>query len=318
MRVLVYAEVQGSAVSGLARELITAAWALAGEGGEVETAVLDAEPSRLISGLSGATRAVVVRHPSLSPYNPEAHASALERLVEERSPDLILIGYTSIGLDLAPMIAIRRNIPLVSYCIRAETAGEKVRAESQMYGGKLISVTTVSTPAVLAINPSAYREAEGAAPAEAIEIAAPDQLDHLRVSFVSAIEPDPSAVDITRSERLLCVGRGIGSEDVIEEAREVAALLGGELVGSRPVIDAGWLPKERQVGKSGRKVKPRLYLALGVSGAPEHLEGMSSSELIVAVNSDPRAPIFDHAHVGACVDATEILPALKERLAAGR
>jgi electron transfer flavoprotein alpha subunit len=314
MRILVYAEVQNGEVAGVTRELITAARSLAGMEGEVEALLLADDPNSLTSSLAGANCAILMRHPSLSPYNPQAHGLALEAAVASRAPDLVLVGYTSVGLDLAAFVAVRRDLPLVSYCVNLARSEGGVTAESQIYGGKLMSTVTVPLPAVIAVNPSVFRESEGAAPANQVDLAAPESLGSLSVAFLSATLPDPSGVDITRSERLLCVGRGIGSADLIEEAREVAGLLGAELVGSRPIIDAGWLPKERQVGKSGRKVKPKLYLAMGVSGAPEHLEGMSSAELIVAINSDPRAPIFGQAHIGACVDMTELLPALKERL----
>jgi electron transfer flavoprotein alpha subunit len=301
-------------VAGVTRELIAAARSLAGAEGEVEALLLAADPTPFVSGLAGANRAIVMSHPSLSPYNPQAHVLALEAAMTSRAADLTFIAYTSVGLDLAAFVAVRRDLPLVSYCVKLARSDGGVTAESQMYGGKLISSVTVPLPAVIAVNPSVFRESEGDAPTNQVELAAPEALGSLSVTFLGATQPDPSAIDITRSERLLCVGRGIGSKDLIEEARDVAGLLGAELVGSRPIIDAGWLPKERQVGKSGRKVKPKLYLAMGVSGAPEHLEGMSSAELIVAINSDPSAPIFGHAHIGACVDMTELLPALKKRL----
>ena len=142
-----------------------------------------------------------------------------------------------------------------------------------------------------------------------------------RSTWLSAWMPPVDAPIATRSKSspvFGCggagVGRGIGEQDAIEEAREAAELMDAELVGSRPVVDAGWLPKERQVGKSGRKVKPQLYLALGVSGAPEHLEGMGSAGTIVAINTDAGAPIFDHAHIGATVDVSDFLPAFKDAL----
>ena len=131
------------------------------------------------------------------------------------------------------------------------------------------------------------------------------------------IEPEAGGVDLTQAERILCVGRGIGEAAKIGLAAEVATLLGAELAGSRPVVDSGWLEKARQVGKSGRKVKPRLYVAVGVSGAPEHLEGMAAADLIVAVNSDARAPIFGAAHYGTTCDLFDLLPALAERLREG-
>ena len=141
-------------------------------------------------------------------------------------------------------------------------------------------------------------------------------LDDLTTSFLRRVEPEVSDVDITGEEILVSVGRGIGGEENIELAQELADALGGVVSASRPVTDGGWLPKTRQVGKSGRKVKPKLYIAVGISGAPEHLEGMSDAELIIAINTDENAPIFDVAHYGTTEDLFDLLPALTEQVEA--
>jgi electron transfer flavoprotein alpha subunit len=141
-------------------------------------------------------------------------------------------------------------------------------------------------------------------------------LDDLKVGFVKWIEPAGGDVDITQQAILVSIGRGIGGAENIELAEELAAALGGAVSASRPVTDAGWLPKTRQVGKSGLTVKPKVYLALGISGAPEHLEGMRNSELIIAINTDPKAPIFDVAHYGATCDMLDLMPALTEAVRA--
>ncbi|RVA58597.1 electron transfer flavoprotein subunit alpha/FixB family protein, partial [Mesorhizobium sp. M7A.F.Ca.CA.001.08.1.1] len=138
-----------------------------------------------------------------------------------------------------------------------------------------------------------------------------------KVRMVAIDVPDYADVDLTTAERIVCVGRGIGDEASIDLARNLATMLGAEIAGSRPVVDNGWLPKLRQVGKSGQKVKPKLYLALGVSGAPEHLEGMSQADLIIAVNTDPKAPIFNVAHYGATCDLFDLVANLSDRLRAG-
>lgn len=128
--------------------------------------------------------------------------------------------------------------------------------------------------------------------------------------FKKYIEPEAGDVDITQQDVLVAVGRGIQSQDNLALAEELAKALGGAVCGSRPVIDQGWLSLSRQVGKSGMTVKPKLYLALGISGAPEHVEGMKNSVLIIAINTDPRAPIFNFAHYGIVADALDVLPAL--------
>jgi electron transfer flavoprotein alpha subunit len=138
------------------------------------------------------------------------------------------------------------------------------------------------------------------------------------VRFKKYIEPEAGDVDISQQEVLVAVGRGLQSQDNLELAEELAAALGGAVCGSRPVIDQGWLPLSRQVGKSGLTVKPKIYIAAGLSGAPEHVEGIKGSDLIIAINSDPRAPIFNVAHYGIVGDAAEVLPALAERVKAAK
>jgi electron transfer flavoprotein alpha subunit len=132
------------------------------------------------------------------------------------------------------------------------------------------------------------------------------------MTFKQMIRPEAGGIDITKEEILVSVGRGIESQENIELVEELATAIGGTISASRPIIDSGWLPKVRQVGKSGVTVKPKLYLAIGISGAPEHLQGMKDAEFIVAVNSDPNAPIFGVAHYGVCGDLFDVVPALTE------
>jgi len=174
-------------------------------------------------------------------------------------------------------------------------------------------------PAVALVVPGCFDEEAGKSGGrgEIVPLRPPGALESRRVEFVSAAAPDPNELDLTKFDRIVCVGRGIGGADKIPVAAELAAVLGAEIAGSRPVIDSGWLPKARQVGKSGTKVKPKLYIAAGVSGAPEHLEGMKGAECIIAVNSDPKAPIFDVAHYGTNCDLFELLPALTQQLRKG-
>ena len=147
-----------------------------------------------------------------------------------------------------------------------------------------------------------------------MQLAPPPELDRLRTTFIEPLEPPDEGVDLTTAETIVCVGRGIGGAENVELAEELATALGGELAASRPVIDSGWVPKARQIGKSGAMVQPKLYLGLGVSGAPEHVEGMQGAELIVAVNTDPGAAIFQIAHYGAVADLFDVVDELTELL----
>jgi electron transfer flavoprotein alpha subunit len=314
--VQVYVEHRNGAVAGVTFELLAAARDLADAGGmSVEAVVAAAQPDPLLADLGAADRVRVIRHPALSPYLPEAHAAALKAAVEAGEPDLLLMAYSSIGLDLAPNVAVACARSLVSYAVRLELADGALLATSVIYGGKLRGEIRLELPAAVTLTPGSYREDDGRRPGspERVDQAPPDELDHLRTHVVSENTPDPEAVDITAAPRIVCVGRGLGDAEAIGDVEALCRAMGAELAGSRPVIDSGWLPKERQIGKSGHKVKARMYLSLGVSGAPEHLEGMGECDLIIAVNSDPNAPIFEHAHYGAACDLFDVLPALAER-----
>jgi electron transfer flavoprotein alpha subunit len=180
----------------------------------------------------------------------------------------------------------------------------KITARVRFDGGR--GIATVVAGAF----PAVAGEMPGSPSIERLPPAASDD----RVRFRRLIRPEAGDVDITRQPILVSVGRGIGEAENLGAAEALAAVLGGAVSSSRPIADAGWLPRTRQVGKSGLRVKPRLYFALGISGAPEHLEGMRDAELIVAVNTDPHAPIFGVAHYGAVADILEVMPALTQRL----
>lgn len=316
MKILVCVETRASEVEPASRELLSAARALAEAGqGSVEALTLGAKPSLVGPNLSSADVLVSVT----GTYTPEAYGAAVLEAVRRRKPDIVLAGYTPLGLDIAPALALRAGMALVGYCAELALADSAVEASSQIYGGKLRARTRTPLPVVCVVTPGAYPEAASgdAFLGEVVEMALPASPEEPRMRIESETAPDASGVDLTKAERILCVGRGIGERDNIAAAAAVASLLGAELAGSRPVVDSGWLPKARQVGKSGQKVKPKLYLCLGVSGAPEHIEGMKGSELIIAVNSDAKAPIFDVAHYGTTCDLLELLPSLEEILKAG-
>jgi electron transfer flavoprotein alpha subunit len=315
--VLVYVEWSGGKVSPITFELLGVARTLAaGLGGEVEALLAGA--GDLAAELGAADKVVRVDHPSLSPYVPEAHLAVLAEAIRTRNPQVVLVGNTSVGIDLAAGAAAATGRPLVSYCLSLEADGGAVLGRSQLYGGKILATTRTEGPAVFAVVGGSFPEAAGktAGKGEQETMEAPISLSSLRTRFVGASEPAGEGVDITKAERLVSVGRGIGGPENIELAEELATALGAEVGASRPVCDSGWLPKARQVGKSGMTVKPKLYFAVGISGAPEHLEGMRDADLIIAVNSDPNAPIFKVAHFGTTTDLFDLLPALTERIRA--
>jgi electron transfer flavoprotein alpha subunit len=283
-------------------------------GGSLVALVPSAEPIGA-DALAPADVVLEVSHPALSPYVPEAHQAVLAAAIKARAPDLVLLENTTAGLDLGAAAAATAGLPFVGYCVGLSLDGGEAQAVSGIYGGQLEATVRTSLPAVFAINAAAlHEESEGAGRGERVALPPPAELDSLRTTFVETVVPPDEGVDLTKADRILCVGRGIGGAENIPIAEELAAALGAELAASRPVIDSGWLPKVRQVGKSGATVKPKLYLSLGVSGAPEHVEGMQGAELIVAVNTDPGAAIFNIADYGVVADLFDVADELTSLL----
>ncbi len=313
--VLALIETRNGVVQPISFEILGAARQFAHEtGAKVEALLLGADLAKLAPTLGVADAIVSVSHPNLEHYIPEAALAVLVDVVAQRKPTAVFFAYDSVGLDLAPGLALLTNRSLVGYVTNFSAPTGFIEAESQAHGGKVRIASRAPLPAIVTIMPGAFLEAASVGTPEVVEFPPPPQLETLRTQFLSESEPDLAGFNLTAADKIVCVGRGVKDKDAVEGARKLAAALGAEIAGSRPIIDNGWLPKERQVGKSGRKVKPKLYLALGVSGAPEHLEGMSGAELIVAVNTDKKAPIFGVAHYGATCDLLEFVPALGERL----
>ncbi len=247
-------------------------------------------------------------------YNPEEYAAAVKAVVSAKNPDLVLAGSTSMGMDIALPVATALDMSIVAYCRGIENVDGGFNCTSQLYGGKMNVVSKVKTPAVVMVGSGAFDIESGritGSPSVEEFSAKPGAG---KVRFKSLIEPETADVDITQSEILVAIGRGIGSKDDVEVAKEFAEALNADVAGTRPLIDAGWLPKSRQVGKSGLKVKPKIYIALGISGAPEHIEGMRDSSIIIAINTDKNAPIFDVAHYGMTEDLFDVCEDLMDKL----
>lgn len=318
MRAIVFIEHAGGILSDAANEMAAMAAAAGMECLGVICAGDASAVARLASQLRGFAGVTGIVDQSLTYYNPDAALIALEAIVAQSAPDVVMTSYSTAGIDLAAALAVKTGREMVGYVSEVVVDGDSLTVASKIYGGKLIARIKVPVPAVVAIMP-------GAAKPDALALAgdAPD-VALMQVNFSATrsrvkevIAPDTSGVDLSKSEKIFCVGRALGGIDKLDIAKAMAASLGADLAGSRPVIDAGWMPKVHQVGKSGTKVKPKLYLMAGVSGAPEHLEGMENSELIIALNSDEQAPIFNKAHYGAVCDMFQVLPALTQRLQNG-
>lgn len=316
--ILVFAETKQDAVADVALELLGGARAMAAAaGGQVVAVVLSAGGAKYAPALAGADRILLVNDPALANYAPDAFLAALAGVVRAEAPRAVLVGSTSIGWDLAPSLAARLGAPLAVGCQAATIDGGAVTATCGICGGKMLAdVRLEGSPAVLMVLPGSFQPATAPGKGEVTALGSPAAPGPAAIEFQEWLLPEAGDVDITAQEVLVGVGRGIQQQDNLELAQRLADALGGAVCASRPIVDQGWLPATRQVGKSGMTVKPKCYLALGVSGAPEHQEGMKNAHLIVAINSDPKAPIYDIAHYGAVVDLMDLVPVLTERIKA--
>lgn len=309
--VLVVAEQQDGVVADSAYQLTGLGRHLA-DGGQVVVAGAGTGFAEAAPGFA-ATRVCLLDGEDLADYTPDAYIAALGSLARDIDVTVVLASTSAVGLDVAAGLAAALDLPLVSYVTRATHEDGALVIESQLYGGKLIAESEVeSGRGVLTVIPGSNPAEAGRGEAESVDTV-PAAPGPRRITFKRLIRPEASGVDITKQEALVSVGRGIESEDNIELVKEFADAIGAAISASRPIIDSGWLPKAHQVGKSGLTVKPKLYFAVGISGAPEHLQGMKDAETIIAINTDRDAPIFDVAHFGACGDLFDIMPALTER-----
>lgn len=316
--VWVVAEPSKGAVSDATLELLELGRRLAdGLGVRLEAVLLGHDARGLAASLGPADGILYVDHPTLAGDTGLQGSRALAALAAERAPAAILIPTTNVSWDLLGLLPARLGAPLVNFCRAVEVIDGGLQAECLLYGGKMtVTVAVGAGPVVLAVLPGTATAAVPGAAAPPVEEIAVDLPADPGARLVEYREPEAGDVDITQQDVLVAIGRGISSEANVEVAEDLADALGGAVCGSRPVIDQGWLPLVRQVGKSGVTVKPRLYVAAGISGAPEHVEGMKDADLIVAVNTDAGAPIFAVADYGVVDDATDVLEALAEAVRA--
>ena len=310
MKALVVAEHVRGELRPITLELISAARSL---GGRVEVAVIAADPSSYTDAVNveGVDEILAVRV-DRDEFENDVYQQVVEQLTAERSPDVVLLGFTVSSMGYGPALAAKLGTGFASdvFAVRDEN-GELV-AERSFYGAKVNG--EVDFPghdrAVLLVRPTAWPPAEGAGSASVTEVSVETTISRAR--HQDWVEVQAGDVDITTADFLLSVGRGIGDKENLEQFEELALAMGATLSSSRPLVDAGWMPGARQVGQSGKTVKPKVYLALGISGAVQHLAGMKTSGTIIAVNTDPEAAIFNVAHYGAVADLFEVAEELEK------
>jgi electron transfer flavoprotein alpha subunit len=308
--VLVVAEHLRGEVRPITLELISAAKEL---DGPITVGVIAQDPSPLTDQVSRDSVDEVVKIAAgPEEFENDVYQQALEALIEERRPDTILLGFTVNSMGFAPAVAAKLGLGFASdvFSIDAEASGLVV--ERAFYGSKVHAELEFPNHerVILLLRPTAWTPAEGSSSPTVSELSVSS--DGSRARHEDFVEVATGDVDITTADFLLSVGRGIGEKENLSQLEELADKMGATLSVSRPLVDQGWMPNSRQVGQSGKTVKPKVYLALGISGAVQHLAGMKTSGTIIAVNSDPEAAIFNVAHYGAVADLFEVAEELEK------
>ena len=310
MKALVVAEHVRGELRPVTLELISAAKSL---GGPVEVAVIAKDPSAFTDtvNVDGVDEILAVAIDQ-DEFENDVYQAAVEQLVAERSPQVVLLGFTVSSMGYGPALAAKLGTGFASDVFSVRDDGGELVAERSFYGAKVNG--EVEFPGhdrvVLLIRPTAWQPAEGAGSASVTEVSVAPVASRAR--HEDWVEVQAGDVDITTADFLLSVGRGIGDKENLEQFEGLAEAMGATLSSSRPLVDAGWMPNARQVGQSGKTVKPKVYLALGISGAVQHLAGMKTSGTIIAVNTDPEAAIFNVAHYGAVADLFEVAEELEK------
>jgi len=313
--VLVLVEHRQGAVRDVTFEMLTAARKLAA-GGSVEAVLLADDCDALAPAITPhANKVVCVSGPAFKEFNYEPYQRALCKLVAERKPAALLIANSAFGTDLGPSLAVALNAGLVSDAVVFTKADSGFSVSRGMYAGKLVADWAIgSEPAILMVRQSNFKPEPASLSGTTEKWDPGDVTTGAKTKFLSLEEVPTTGIDITKATIVVGIGRGIREEKSVALVKEFAQEMGAVLAASRPVVDAGWLPKEVQVGSSGKTIKPKLYIALGISGAFQHIAGMKGADTIIAVNKDPKAPIFAVAHYGIVDDLHKVVPVLRSKV----
>jgi electron transfer flavoprotein alpha subunit len=319
-KIFVLAEHRQGQIRDITFEMLTKARELSKKTGAELIAVLLGKTAKehARSLAEYAENVLLIEDSKLENFNSEAYRKTLTTLITAHKPLLMLMGHTSYGVDLAPRLAAALNLPLATDCIDIAFEGGGFMVTRQMYGGKVnvqASIRKAETY-VATIRQATFATQKPMPPANGriTEVPSPLVEEIQEKRFLQYVLPPPGGVDITASDKLVGIGRGIKDVANMPIMEELAKTLGAVLSCSRPIVDKGWLPTDRQVGTSGKTVKPKLYIAVGISGAFQHVLGMKSSDLIIAINKDPKAPIFSFADYGVVDDLFKVVPALKSKV----
>jgi len=320
--ILVVVEQREGKLNRVSLETLTGAQALAAETGwTLEAAVAGSGVGDIANEIAKNKVAKVhdIESAKLEPYTPDGFVAALKQFIEQKQPKLVLMPHTYQVRDFAPKLATALNRSLISDAIGYKYEGGRLLFTRQMFQGKFAADVSFvgESPYFATFQNGAFRgdqvqQGDAPAPVEAVNVEVADNV--VRNKPEAPFKEAKQAVDLTQAEIIVAVGRGIKEQKNIEIAQQLASALGGEIAASRPICDSGWLPMDRQVGSSGQTVAPKLYLALGISGAIQHVVGMKGARTIIAVNKDSEAPIFEIADVAVVGNLFEIVPPLVEEV----
>jgi electron transfer flavoprotein alpha subunit len=315
--VLVLVEHRQGTVRDVTFEMLAAGRKLAAElDGGVQAALFADDCDTLAPAIAQqANKVVCASGPAFKDFNYESYQKALVKLVSERKPAAVMVAHSAFGTDLGPSLAVALNCGLVSDAIWFSKGTDGLCVSRGMYSGKLVADWSIcAEPAVLMVRQSNFKP-EPASLAGTIEKWDPgDVASGAKTKFIGLEEVPTTGIDITKATIVVGIGRGVKEEKNIAPLREFAQDIGAVMAASRPVVDAGWLPKEVQVGSSGKTIKPKLYIALGISGSFQHVAGMKAADTVIAVNKDPNAPIFAVAHYGIVDDLHKVVPVLRQKV----
>ena len=320
--ILVIVEQREGKLNRVSWETLTAGQAIAAETGwPLEAAVVGGSVASIASEVAGKKvgKVYAIENAKLEPYTPDAFAAALKQFIGSKQPKLVLMPHTYQVRDFVPKLATSMQRTVISDAVGYKKEGDTLAFTRQMFQGKFAADVsfTGDAPWFVTFQNGAFRgdKVEAGATAAPVETVAVDIADGIvRNQPQEVFKEAKQAVDLTQAEVIVAVGRGIKEQKNIDIAKQLAEALGGELAASRPICDSGWLPMDRQIGSSGQTVAPKLYLALGISGAIQHLVGMKGARTIVAVNKDSEAPIFEIADYALVGNLFEIVPPLVEEV----
>jgi electron transfer flavoprotein alpha subunit len=319
--ILVVVEQREGKLNRVSWETLTAGQAIAAETGwPLEAAVVGGSVGAFVSEVAGKKVAKVyaVENAKLEPYTPDAFVAALKQFISTKQPKLVLMPHTYQVRDFVPKLATAMDRAVISDAVGYKKEGDKLVFTRQMFQGKFVADVSFASdaPWFVTFQNGAFRgdkvEAGASAPVETINVEIADGV--IRNKPQEVFKEAKQAVDLTQAEIIVAVGRGIKEQKNIEIAKQLADALGGELAASRPICDSGWLPMDRQIGSSGQTVAPKLYLALGISGAIQHIVGMKGARTIIAINKDSEAPIFEIADYAVVGNLFDIVPPLIEEV----